>query len=115
MRSGPTYVDSGGFGPSSTRASTRGIGGGLRLNTYAPAIQLVLDRDQFVACWTRNADKFVQFELDSDGIATLGVLDQEDHKEGHDGGPSVDDQLPRFGPPEEGTADRPYCDSGPRD
>jgi len=39
-------------------------------------------------------DKLVQFDLHCGAIAILGVLDQEDHQEGDDGGAGIDDELP---------------------
>lgn len=39
-------------------------------------------------------DQFVQFDLDRLSVLVLGVLDQEDHQEGHDGRGGIDDELP---------------------
>ena len=53
------------------------------------------------------ADEFIQFEMHRFRIASLGVLNQEDHEESDDCGASVDDQLPGIREVKERAADDP--------
>ena len=39
-------------------------------------------------------DQFVQLELQCLGVAVLGILDEEHHQKGDDGGGSIDYELP---------------------
>jgi len=44
-----------------------------------------------------HADELIELHLDRGAIPVLRVLNQEDHKEGHDRGAGVDDELPGVG------------------
>ena len=46
----------------------------------------------------------VQLQMQGSGVPVLGVLDDEDHQERHDGGACVDDKLPRIGEAEQRAA-----------
>jgi hypothetical protein len=41
------------------------------------------------------------------GVAVLGVLDQEHHQKGDDGGSGIDDELPRIGKMKSGAGEQP--------
>lgn len=58
----------------------------------------------------KRSDHFVQFEMHSFGIPILGVLNQEYHEEGDDGGGGVDDQLPSVGKMKSRTGEEPDGD-----
>ena len=51
--------------------------------------------DQFVSGGTQGPNQFIELEMDGLRVAILGVLDQENHQEGDDGRPGIDDELPR--------------------
>ena len=55
-------------------------------------------------------DQLVQLELDSRAVTVLGVLDEEDHEEGHDRRCRVDDELPRRREAEDRAGDEPADD-----
>jgi hypothetical protein len=59
-----------------------------------------------------RADQFVEFGLDRDTVAVLGVLDEEHHQEGDDRRAGVDDELPGVGIAEHGPCYRPRDDDG---
>ena len=50
--------------------------------------------DQFVSRGFEGANQFVELKVDGLCVAVLGVLNQEDHQEGNDGGSGIDDELP---------------------
>src|SRR6185437_12226441 len=54
-----------------------------------------------------GTDQLIQLELHRLTIAILCVLDEEDHQEGNDGCPSVNDQLPGIGKMEHRPQDSP--------
>ena len=60
------------------------------------------------------AEKFVQFEVKSFGVAVLGVLNNENHQKGDDGRAGVDDELPGIGEVEHRTEHGPDHDGGER-
>ena len=61
------------------------------------------------------AQQFVDLDVQRIGIAVLGVLDEEDHEEGNDGGRGIDHQLPGIVEVEERPADRPCQDQSEGD
>ncbi|CUS37480.1 hypothetical protein COMA2_30295 [Candidatus Nitrospira nitrificans] len=58
-----------------------------------------------------RTDDLVQFELNRRAVTILGVLDQEDHQERHNGGAGIDDQLPGVAEMENWAGDRPGRDN----
>ncbi len=66
--------------------------------------------DHLVASRIDGADELIELEIDGAGVAVLGVLDEEDHQEGDDGGAGVDDELPGVGVVEDGAGERPGDD-----
>ena len=55
------------------------------------------------------AQQLIQFEMDRFGIAILCVLEEEHHQKSHDGGSSIDDQLPRIRIVKDGSDETPHC------
>ena len=70
----------------------------------------ILEAEHHVAGVPIGADELVEFELDGGRVAVLGILEEEDHQEGHDGRAGIDDELPSVGVVEEGTCERPGDD-----
>ena len=50
--------------------------------------------EQFISRLSERTDDFIELQMHCFGVAVLGVLNQEHHQKGNDGGSSVDDQLP---------------------
>src|ERR1051326_7556634 len=48
--------------------------------------------------------------MHSRAIAVLRVLDEKHHQKGHDGGASIDDQLPGVAEPKQRSSDEPHRD-----
>ena len=48
-----------------------------------------------------RSNELIKFDVHGFCIAILGILNQEHHEEGDDGGSCVDDQLPRIAKAEE--------------
>ena len=59
-----------------------------------------------------SPDQFVELRLDSGAVA---ILDEEDHREGHDRRPRIDDELPCVGEAEERSACGPNDDNDAAD
>ena len=57
------------------------------------------------------ANDFIELKLDRLRVAVLGILDEEDHQESDDRGPSVDDQLPGIGIMKDVAAQAPNNDN----
>src|SRR4051812_12394871 len=70
-------------------------------------LRQALDVDELIARPLRREYQFVELQVQGLGLAILGVLDEEDHQEGDDGRPRVDDQLPGLGVAEVGPGRRP--------
>ena len=64
--------------------------------------------DDLVPRSAHGPDQLVELDLNRPGVPVLGVLNQEDHQEGHDRGGGVDHQLPGIGEPEQGSHREPY-------
>jgi hypothetical protein len=73
------------------------IGGAATLASYGVRSAADFQIHQRIMRPLRRPDQFVQLQLDRRRIAVLGVLDQEDHQEGHDRRPGIDHQLPGIG------------------
>src|SRR5215475_5361632 len=56
----------------------------------------MLDADEHVLHLT-HPDKFVELDLDRGVVAILRILNQEDHQEGDNRRPRIDDELPGIG------------------
>src|SRR5437879_6014907 len=54
-------------------------------------IREMLDTDERISRGA-DADQLVELDLNSTAVAVLGILDQEDHEERHDGGAGVEDR-----------------------
>jgi len=61
-----------------------------------------------------GADQLIQLQLHRHSVAVLGVLNQEDHKEGDDRRAGVDHQLPGVGIAEDRPGDQPDHDQADR-
>jgi len=57
-----------------------------------------------------GSDKFIEFELDGEGIFLLRLLDEEHHKERNNAGAGVNEELPGFGVMEDGAGNAPEDD-----
>ena len=57
-------------------------------------VREILDRGKFVAGLLHGENQLGQFELNSERVAILGMLNQKHHQESNDGGASIDDELP---------------------
>src|SRR5262245_56456347 len=64
-------------------------------DAYQVVLLQLLEIQQRVLSAFDRTDQLVQLDLDRPAVAVLGVLDQEDHKEGDDRGAGVYHQLPR--------------------
>src|SRR6185436_5807112 len=71
----------------------------------------VLDINEHVARRVYRADELVELEVDGVRVAVLRVLDEEDHEEGEDRRPGIDDELPVLGEAEKRPGNRPSYDS----
>ena len=81
------------------RGGDNGIGEALsylsqEILAKAGIVGLVLGANELIVGGLDGADQFIELEVHGQGIAILGVLDEEDHEEGDDGGAGVDDELP---------------------
>lgn len=68
------------------------------------------DIHHLVSSGVGGANEFIQLQIDRTSIAILGVLDEEDHEEGDDGRPRVDDKLPSVGEAKERPGGGPAYD-----
>ena len=74
----------------------------------------LLDVDEIVIRGMVRADQLVQLQVQSFRVTVLRVLDQEDHQECDDRGPSIDDELPGVRVLEVGSGDSPEDDNKDR-
>jgi len=85
----------------------------LLFQSCAQAINLIVghmfNADKPFAGFIYRAQQFIQLGLHGRSIPILAVLDQKYHQESDDGGPGIDDQLPRVTPLEQRPAYAP-CD-----
>ena len=82
----------------------------FRLELLQVVIGKFFEVDQFISRGPESADQFVELEMNGLRVAILGVLNQEDHQEGDDGGAGVDDELPGVRKTESRTRHRPDDD-----
>jgi len=75
----------------------------------------ILDINKHITRRPDSADELVELEVDGARVAVLGVLDEEDHEEGENGGRRIDNELPGRGEPEQGAAQCPDDDKGEGD
>src|SRR6476661_6258805 len=57
-----------------------------------------------------HPDQLVKFDLDRSTVSILGILNEENHQKGHDGGARVNNQLPGVRIIEDRARDRPDHD-----
>ena len=70
----------------------------------------MFDVDHLILRGGDGVDELVQLEIDGAGVPVLGVLNEEHHEKGDDGGAGVDDELPGVGVVIDGAGDRPGKD-----
>ncbi len=84
------------------------------LKLFLQLLQLIVGEifqiDELIASALQRPDYFVELEMNSLGIAVLGVLNEENHQEGNDGGGGVDDKLPGVRKMKGGAGNDPYQD-----
>src|SRR6185437_1012977 len=61
-----------------------------------------------------DTNEFIKLDLNSGAISILGILNQEHHQKGYDGGAGIDHQLPCIGEPEQWPAYSPNHDDEQR-
>src|SRR5215213_6828905 len=72
----------------------------------------ILQAEQRVPRLFVDSDQFVELEMDGARVAALGALDQKNHQERDYRGSRIYDELPRIGPAEKRSGNRPYHDCG---
>jgi hypothetical protein len=85
-------------------------GGVLRLQFGEFRIGLIFGSDEPIVRRRHRSDELIELEMNGQSIAILGVLDQEDHEEGHNRGAGIDHQLPGVREAEEWSAYTPNED-----
>jgi hypothetical protein len=97
-------------------ASTRLVRGDFLLqlgpDVFDFAVGKMFNADEFVSGVLSGANEFIELGLDGRGVAVLGILDQEYHKERGYRRSGVHNELPRVGPVEEWSAKPPHRDHG---
>ena len=70
-------------------------------------IRKILEIDEFIARVFDRANEFVQFQMDSFGVAVLRILNQKHHQKRNDGRGRVNDELPCVGKMKRGSGNEP--------
>ena len=70
-------------------------------------IRKILEIDEFIARVFDRANEFVQFQMNSFGIAVLRILNQKHHQKRNDGRGRVNDELPCVGKMKSGSGNKP--------